>query len=882
MPSSWNLPGRERELVELAAVLHEGRGAYLTGPAGVGKSRLAEEVAGRAAGDGHDVVAVRATRGASELPLAPFLGYVGSVAADGPGELSRLFGEVREHLQRRAGDRVVLLTVDDIDLLDDASLVFIHQMVTSGAARLLTTLRTGRMPPAELLDLVQRGDIQRLDVHPFPRPDADRVAAEIAGVSFDGPTLDRLWGLCRGNALFLREVLTAAATGNAIALGPAGATLRELPVDAPNLGQVVEHRLAALTPDLRDALLHLAFAEPCGPGELIGVADGRMLAALEAAELIRAETDGQRLRLRLSHPLHGEVLRARTGPLQRRAVLARLARSLEATGARRRADLVKLARLAVEGGVDVEPELLARATSLSYHAGDLVLSERIGRRAFERTGSFAVGWDVFNCLVGRGDLVGAREHVTAWRRTAAGPSATLAIAMADAQLAYWLGGDEPAALSCYEHALATVPEDQVDPPVPTITRAELSADRALVEAMSGRPDAALDLALPLLEHDVEQVVIRAAFAASHALRAKGRPGAALEVLDRARQAYRVIGQEAVSLSRRLLRRERAMALAALGQLEDAQREADRIGRDTTNESYQALALSARAALDAVAGRPVSAIAHIERATALTGGINRFAVAARWKLATLALVRVGSGDLDGAEAALGAFDADHHPARTIDVWAEIARARVLRARGFPEQARHVLRHEIARDRERAAIHDEFFASYELMRQERAAEVVDRMEELSALTDGPLYALLARHVRAVTGSDVAMLGGVVEALATAGFDLYASEAALAASEAAHRTRAPREATRWLNRARALRSRCEAAPAVADLAPVLVSITRREREIAVLAAQGLASKQIGARLFISARTVDNHLAKVYVKLGVRTRTELAALLGDAGVTF
>jgi DNA-binding CsgD family transcriptional regulator len=158
----------------------------------------------------------------------------------------------------------------------------------------------------------------------------------------------------------------------------------------------------------------------------------------------------------------------------------------------------------------------------------------------------------------------------------------------------------------------------------------------------------------------------------------------------------------------------------------------------------------------------------------------------------------------------------------------------------------------------------------------------MEELAALTDGPFYALLARHVRAVAGSDVALLGDVAEALATAGFDLYASEAALAASEAAHRTRAPREATRWLNRARALRSRCEAAPAVADLAPILVSITRREREIAVLAAQGLASKQIGARLFISARTVDNHLAKVYVKLGVRTRAELAALLGDAGVTF
>jgi DNA-binding CsgD family transcriptional regulator len=49
--------------------------------------------------------------------------------------------------------------------------------------------------------------------------------------------------------------------------------------------------------------------------------------------------------------------------------------------------------------------------------------------------------------------------------------------------------------------------------------------------------------------------------------------------------------------------------------------------------------------------------------------------------------------------------------------------------------------------------------------------------------------------------------------------------------------------------------------------------------LAAQGLASKEIGERLFISRRTAENHLAKVYDKLGVRTRSELARVL-DGGV--
>ncbi len=53
---------------------------------------------------------------------------------------------------------------------------------------------------------------------------------------------------------------------------------------------------------------------------------------------------------------------------------------------------------------------------------------------------------------------------------------------------------------------------------------------------------------------------------------------------------------------------------------------------------------------------------------------------------------------------------------------------------------------------------------------------------------------------------------------------------------------------------------------------SLTRREREVARLAAEGLSAKDIGARLFIGDRTVETHLANAYTKLGVRSRVELA----------
>jgi DNA-binding CsgD family transcriptional regulator len=58
--------------------------------------------------------------------------------------------------------------------------------------------------------------------------------------------------------------------------------------------------------------------------------------------------------------------------------------------------------------------------------------------------------------------------------------------------------------------------------------------------------------------------------------------------------------------------------------------------------------------------------------------------------------------------------------------------------------------------------------------------------------------------------------------------------------------------------------------------VPLSGREREIAMLAASGIASKDIAERLYLSVRTVNNHLQHVYTKLGVTGRADLARALG------
>ena len=58
----------------------------------------------------------------------------------------------------------------------------------------------------------------------------------------------------------------------------------------------------------------------------------------------------------------------------------------------------------------------------------------------------------------------------------------------------------------------------------------------------------------------------------------------------------------------------------------------------------------------------------------------------------------------------------------------------------------------------------------------------------------------------------------------------------------------------------------------------LTAREAQVAQLAREGLSNPEIGARLFISARTVQYHLHKVFAKLDISSRNELHhALPGD-----
>ena len=873
MGGTLKVAGRARESEQANGALKTGPGLYLAGPAGVGKSHFAEEVARWAESQGTTVIRVRATAGSSELPLGAFLAQLAGTER----LLTPMFAEIRDRIKERANGAPILLSVDDVHLLDDTSAVLIHQMVTAGEAQLLATLRTGQLAPREVLDLWQRGELRRLDIGPFDRANAEAMADGVLDLALDAGTHERLWNLARGNALYIRELLLAADQEGHVEATGQRASVSHLPLTAPRLADTVRARLGHLDAAAHTALVHLAFAEPCGPAELASVADAAMLAALEQSELISVTNDERRLSIRLAHPLYAEVLRVGTPLLQRRAILGVLAGDLLATGARRRADMVKLARLGVDGGVYVEPGVLIAAAKITYHAGDRVLCERIARRAFETANSFAAGWELANCLYGEGDLAGAAEHFPKWRLLAANAGQHLAVALVESQIVYWAGEDETEALRIVYAALDAFADD--DDYEGGISHDELLANRAMLDACSGRGLRSWATAERLLEHGPDQTLVRAAVAASHALRTLGRPIDAIAALTRADDAFAVMGQEAVSLSARVVLAARALAYIQIGDLAAARADVERARLDAISEGQIGLAYLVMSYLEVLRGRPVQARPLVEHASSWTsrliGGVSR-----RWILAMQAYVYASCGDVENTSRVLDQYDVDRHPSHLFDFLVAIARSRSAFATGQPEAARAIVRDEAEKMRVYCDLVGEANCLYELVRLDRAEEVSKRFAEVGAESQGDLIAAFAAHAHAAATDDAVALADAGERLAGMGLNLYASEAFAQASDAHRRTGDQRTAARLLVRASELRAMCDdqvSASPVMDAGPV--ALTRREREIAVLAAQGLASKEIGDRLYISRRTAENHLAKVYDKLGVRTRIELARLL-DGGV--
>jgi DNA-binding NarL/FixJ family response regulator len=87
----------------------------------------------------------------------------------------------------------------------------------------------------------------------------------------------------------------------------------------------------------------------------------------------------------------------------------------------------------------------------------------------------------------------------------------------------------------------------------------------------------------------------------------------------------------------------------------------------------------------------------------------------------------------------------------------------------------------------------------------------------------------------------------------------------------------ATRWAEEAGAELNASGVQPEAGRDAPVPPLLSAQEWKIARLAAQGLSNRQIGEQLYLSPRTVGSHLYRIFPKLGVTARGQIALRLDE-----
>jgi DNA-binding CsgD family transcriptional regulator len=158
--------------------------------------------------------------------------------------------------------------------------------------------------------------------------------------------------------------------------------------------------------------------------------------------------------------------------------------------------------------------------------------------------------------------------------------------------------------------------------------------------------------------------------------------------------------------------------------------------------------------------------------------------------------------------------------------------------------------------------------------RAALLIEAEPARAAEIAGEAVALgVAESVRTDTLRARLLLGRALAAADERDTAVAELEQALADARSAAAIRLASEAARELRRLGARPA------AVRGAAQTPEELSARERSIARLVAEGRSNKEVAAALFVSPKTVENNLSRIYAKLGVRSRTELAAALrGDA----
>jgi DNA-binding NarL/FixJ family response regulator/type II secretory pathway predicted ATPase ExeA len=371
----WPLVGRDDELETLAQARADAgcRGVIITAPAGVGKSRVAR-AACESANDAL-VEWVQATRSAATVPLAALAGIVPEEARS--DDVVQLMRRCAESLAARAGRRPVLVAIDDAQLLDPVSAALVLHLASSGTVFVLATVREGEPLPDAVAALYKDAGARRIELHELADEDVRTLVERALGDPVEEAALRWVTEISRGNPLYVHELVDGALEQGALVHEAGFWHLHGRPAAGRSLIELVEQRMAGLGDAQREVVELLALGEPLTADELIGLSSESAVLDVEARGLLelRGEEVG------LSHPLYGETVQRALPALRARALRRRIAATLTEREPLTPDDALRIARLQLDAGGTLSPELVLEAAAAANLAGDPDLGGELASRA---------------------------------------------------------------------------------------------------------------------------------------------------------------------------------------------------------------------------------------------------------------------------------------------------------------------------------------------------------------------------------------------------------------------------------------------------------------------------------------------------------------------
>jgi DNA-binding CsgD family transcriptional regulator len=794
----------------------------------------------------------------------------------------------------------VLVAIDDLQWIDRASarvLEFVVRRLDGLPVGVVACERNSdhgtRLDPGRALP---RDRYTRLTLGPLSLGALHQVLKQQLGRSFPRRTLVRLQGESGGNPFFALEL--------ARSLPEDGSTAQVLTLPE-NLRRLVDNRIAALPKLTQEVLLAASALRSPTVDVVMSATPGRSVESLRALERAAAagviSIDGRRIRF--SHPLFAAGVYASAPPQVSRLVHRRLAPLVEEIEERARhlalgaeAPDERLAVIVAEaaeharrrGAPEVGAELLEHAVILTpedqtlerqrrsiqaseyqFHAGELRRARQTMEallpgvpagperaNALRLLGEIRYQGDSF--AEGIGLLEDALRHVG--KESSVESAIELRLAFGTLAMA-----DYPAARRHAHRALELA--EQVDEPT---SLAEALASVAVLDLLTGRglDQSKMDRALRLEDpHHQTPFMMRPSRVAAYLAFYAGHLTRSDELLSPLRQRILETGDESD-----LPYADSYLVWSACwrGDLAEAASYADE-GMEaavrTGSDSLQSMALGFAALPPAYAGDADLATSRAAECLALASRTGR-GLSTLWAKWATALLALSQDDPRAADAALGPLSTN------------------FEQQGVPEPIRAFF------------LPDEIQALIALGRYERAERLLAVFEEAALRLERRWALMLADRSRALLLAARGDLDGASAAASEAlercdGLELRIEVARtfLVAGAVERRRRSKHRAADhlrqalelfdhvgarlWAQRARAELDRVGLRPSSST------ELTVSEIRVAQLTASGLTNREVAAQLFISPKTVEANLARIYRKLNIRSRAELGAWLESIGTT-